>query len=129
MRPLRLNHVAVPVCEMARAVAFYQILGLRPGFEKHDPISGAHLVQMGIDGDGQFIELIKGTNAPRPTPNHAAHFCFRVTDIQATHAWLHDQGMSPHSTPNLGNSGVDWFFVTDPDGNLIEFTAPAKAAP
>ena len=118
--PLILNHVAVPVSDVARSAAFYEDLGLRRGFEKRDPEHGEHLVQFATP-DGSFVELIAMSN--QVSEARRGHLGFRVDDIDKTHAALCAKGMTPASLPQEGASGVMWFFLSDPDGNLIEFTA------
>ncbi|MDE0591574.1 VOC family protein [Halocynthiibacter sp. C4] len=122
--PIKIIHAALPVSDMATARSFYIKLGLKPKFERHDPDTGEHLLQLACS-DGSFVELIR-TSEKQPHPQ-CQHLGFQVSDIHTAHEALSKSGIPPQTEPNRGASGVDWFFVSDPDGNQLEFTSKVTA--
>ncbi|MCR8724637.1 VOC family protein [Frigidibacter sp. ROC022] len=111
-----LRHVAVPCRELEPAIRFYERLGFRRGFGKPDDRGRPVLQQMGL-GDF-FIELIRGAD---PVPG-GGHIGLSVPDADRTHAQLISMGLAAEA-PQTGASGVRYFFISDPDGNRIEFTS------
>ena len=119
-----LHHVAVCVTDLARAKQFYGgVLGLkelpRPPFD----FGGAWYTL----GDGQQLHLIvhPPTLTMRRTTEIDAkdgHLAIRVKSYQQTleHLRQHDVGLLDRPR-NL----TPWpqIYVTDPDGNVIEFNA------
>ena len=113
----RLGHVALRVHDMARAVAFYQALGLRLTWEAND---WAYL-QSPLTGDG--IALL--------SPDYKAagpHFAFHFPDreaVSAVHAQLVAAG---HSVGPVHDhrDGTASFYLQDPEGNWLEMLYEPK---
>lgn len=114
---LRLAHVALPAPDMPASIAFYECLGGERGFTRRDDTGRITLIQVQM-GAG-FIELL----ADAPVPG-SGHFAFSTDDIDAIWSRLADNGHAPLAAPASGASGVRWFFVRDPAGNLVEITMP-----
>ena len=121
MRLEALHHVSVCVTDLARARQFYGgILGL---VEIHRPIFSFPGVWYQL-GDRQLHLIVHDTpRALRGTTEidgKDGHFAFRVRDYDETVAWLRDRGVAYWENP--GNP-TPWkqVYVTDPDGNVIEF--------
>jgi catechol 2,3-dioxygenase-like lactoylglutathione lyase family enzyme len=55
------------------------------------------------------------------------YFTFMVKDVDATHAWLVGRGAKVALPPTDFGRLARIMFVTDPDGNYIEFAGPIKA--
>ena len=51
------------------------------------------------------------------------HIALEITDADAVKEQLHSQGIAITETVEFG--GATFFFVRDPDGNVIEFHKPA----
>ncbi len=122
---LCMNHVSMPITDMDRSKGFYQKLGLTPGFERIDPETNNHLLQM-ICPDGSFVELVKSKSAEVFRLGLSPHFGLQVLDIHAAAEDMKAKGIEPLDDVQRGASGVDWFFVADPDGHLVEFTAAVQ---
>ena len=116
-----LHHVSVCVTDLARAKAFYgELLGLREIARPITEFPGAWYEL----GDRQVHLIVH--EAPRTLrgtttiDGRDGHFAFRVRDYDETAASLRARGVTfrehrDNSTP------WEQIFVTDPDGNVIEF--------
>jgi catechol 2,3-dioxygenase-like lactoylglutathione lyase family enzyme len=74
----------------------------------------------------QFVEVL-----PLPTGrtsiNRLDHVAFTTTDVKGLRAYLASKQISVPATLQTGRDGSQWFDVTDPEGNKIEFVqAPAS---
>ena len=121
MRLASLHHVSVCVTDLARARAFYGgVLGLE---EIHRPIFSFPGAWYQL-GDRQLHLIVHDT--PRALRGTTAidgkdgHFAFRVHDYDETVADLRDRGVPFWDNPQ---NPTPWkqVYVTDPDGNVIEF--------
>jgi glyoxylase I family protein len=112
------HHVSLNVSDVERALGFYcDVLGMatlpRPDF----PFGGAWLDA----GNGRQVHLIE---AKVPT-DLGQHVAFRVLDIDAVIGQLRVAGVDSPDAVSVGDTGIRQTFVSDPDGNRIEFTQPA----
>jgi catechol 2,3-dioxygenase-like lactoylglutathione lyase family enzyme len=125
-----LNHISITVTDLEATRAFYEgKLGLktipRPDF-------GFPGVWYGLDGD-LSLHIITAKDVPfterqRTTFDlRQAHFALWTDDCDETHDQLVGRGVHVNdliSTP----TGLRQLFVKDPDGNMVEFIGPTKAA-
>ena len=122
----RIDHVAVVVTDVARAVAFYRdVLGLPevprpPTFD----FPGAWL-RVGPAGPGeQTLHLLGADQADGPGRRH---FCLWVDDLRAAEAHVAGRGVEVLWNTKHKIAGIDRFFVYDPDGNRVELQGPELA--
>jgi catechol 2,3-dioxygenase-like lactoylglutathione lyase family enzyme len=103
--------------DMARAVAFYQALGL----------------ELTYGGPGaEFSSLRFGRSFVNLTRSQAAEgdfrawgrVIFRVDDVDAMHARALAFGMTPDFAPRDASWGERYFHMTDPDGHGLSFARP-----
>ena len=116
-----IHHVSVCVTDLPRAKAFYGgLLGLH---EIDRPIFSFPGAWYQL-GDRQLHLIVHETpRALRGTTDidgRDGHFAFRVRDYGETVAYLRDRGVPYWENPN---NPTPWkqVYVTDPDGNVIEF--------
>jgi glyoxylase I family protein len=117
------HHVSVNVTDLDKSIRFYKILGFE---ERHryadDSVIIVHLLSKTL-----LIELFNYSNA-KPTRSKFSdvehkdiigieHFSLQVDDIQEAFKEL-----EPFSVCEIskGRTGIDYFFIVDPDGNRIE---------
>ena len=114
----RLDHVAVVVTDVGRAVAFYRdVLGMRevPRPDTFD-FPGAWL-----EAGPAVVHLLGKAEAGARTP---AHFCLWVRDVHAAARSVGARGCAVQWHTNHKIPGVDRFFTYDPDGNRVELQGP-----
>jgi glyoxylase I family protein len=122
----RLDHVAVVVTDVPRAIAFYRdVLGLpevpRPAtFD----FPGAWLL-IGPAAGGQMLHLL-GLDAGEGRGRR--HFCITVDDLRAAEAHIAARGVEVQWHIKHKIPGIDRFFVYDPDGNRVELQGPERPA-
>ena len=114
----RLGHVALRVQDMARAVAFYQALGLRLTWQAAD---WAYL-QSPQTGDGVAL-LSPDYKAAGP------HFAFHFPDRQAVDAVHAQLTASGHRVGPVHDhrDGTASFYLQDPEGNWLEMLYEPQA--
>lgn len=124
MKILELNHVAIAVRDVERSRAFYRdVVGLpvipRPAF----PFPGEWFRL----GTHQQLHLIgdREADAGRGT-SMDGHFALRVEDAGEVAARLERLGV-PFRGPGRRPDGAVQVFVTDPDGNVLEFCSALPA--
>jgi catechol 2,3-dioxygenase-like lactoylglutathione lyase family enzyme len=138
---LGVNHVALSVPDMERALQFYcDLLGFEKvsdagwpaGTESADRILGvegtsARVCHIGTDNLlmelFQFGDCAPATQDPRrPVIDHGiTHICLAVTDLDAEYERLRAAGMAFHSPPtDVGIPGVRTVYGRDPFGNVVE---------
>lgn len=120
----RIDHVAVVVTDVPRAVAFYRdVLGL-PEVPRPTTFDfpGAWLR---VGTAGQALHLL---GADRADDRGRRHVCLWVDDLQAAAAHAKSRGVEVLWSTKHTIAGVDRFFVYDPDGNRVELQGPEATA-
>jgi len=108
-----LDHVAVPVTDLAASRRFYeQVLGLEEDPGRPDvPVAGAWL---NLPGGGQVHLFVTAEGHPAGI----GHFALSVTDLDALVAGLTAAGVGVRVLPQM--TAARQAFLVDPDGNRIE---------
>jgi catechol 2,3-dioxygenase-like lactoylglutathione lyase family enzyme len=101
-RPVGINHVALEVGDIEKALEFY---GRIFEFNVGERVRGAAFIEMG----DQFIALMEGRSQP---PDSARHFGLVVDDKEATHGALEAAGAEI-----VPGRGLDF---RDPWGNNVQ---------
>jgi len=126
---LSLDHIAITVQDMDRAVAFYRDV---LGFE----VLGQLMLNDGTfklvylqAGDGR-IELFSFTESGRPSDTQGRnedlgfkHVAFSVDDVDAVAERLKEHDVPFTVEPVDAPGGVRLAFFHDPDGNLLELVS------
>jgi catechol 2,3-dioxygenase-like lactoylglutathione lyase family enzyme len=122
--PVRLDHVMLPVADMARSIAFYAAaLSMEVVARRVDKRRRAEVVHIGWGerGAGSTIELVQAfdDDAVDPLPN--MHVAFATSDLAGlAERWRRE-------TPQLRNAADKALvekevrvWIQDPDGHVIE---------
>ena len=126
----RINHVGLRVRDLDRARAFYAKLG----FEFLGGPMGPEPVAIMEHPSGVNINFILNASSDASPTNilmdetvkHAGftHIALEITDVEGIQRQL-----AHHESPiteSVEFEGAMFFFVRDPDGNVIEFHRPAN---
>lgn len=126
----RLNHVGLRVRDLGVTRTFYEKLG----FEFLEGPVGPEPVAIMEHPSGVNINFILNASEDMSQPNvlmdvpekHTGftHIALEITDKEAVERQLGELGMEITETVELP-SGAVFFFIRDPDGNVIEFHRPA----
>lgn len=120
---ISLHHVSIVVTDLAAAKAFYgDVLGLeelpRPPFA----FAGAWYAV----GDRQLHLIVhapaRTLRGTRAIDSRDGHFALRVADYEDTLARLRSRGVEVRER-RVNATPWAQLYVTDPDGNVIEFNA------
>ena len=133
MEITRVDHIALPVADLDRAVEFYtRIMGLHVVKEWRDPPPGVtpHIdLESGQVHLSVFLALREGEDTPRKNLSKIAqfpHVAFQVTAPEDALRRLQEGGY-PFDGPVPRGPGRAEVYLWDPDGNQVEFTMPWPA--
>ncbi len=123
------HHVALSVSDVDESVAFYGLLGFKPVFRWQ--AEDASLVIVHLRQGEALLELFCFTNtvaAPESSGHLETdlprigikHFGVRVDDIHAAKARMESLGLADQINIIKGRTGIDYFFIKDPSGILVE---------
>lgn len=125
-----INHVGLRVRDLDISRAFYEKLG----FDFLMGPIGPEPVAVMEHPSGVNINFILNASRDAAESNilmdvpekHTGytHIALEITDIDSVKSQLTDNGFEITETVNLPD-GTTFFFIRDPDGNVIEFHKPA----
>jgi methylmalonyl-CoA/ethylmalonyl-CoA epimerase len=124
MQLARIEQIAMPVRDLARATAFYRDrLGMKLLFEVPP-----HLAF--FDCDGVRLALSISSDPMYDPPGSIVYY--RVPDIEASHAELEGGGVEflqgPHKVAELGDVEIWMAFFEDTEGNTLALTSEKPVA-
>ena len=115
----RIEQIAIPVRELARATAFYRdVLGMKLLFEVPPTLAF-------FDCDGIRLALSTSSDPMYDPPGSIVYYL--VTDIEAAHQELEGRGVEflqgPHRIAELGDVEIWMAFFEDTEGNTLAITS------
>ncbi len=113
-----LSAVTLVVADMARAVAFYDTLGLQTVHGGADEPFTSYRV------GASFLNLQQGDPGDTTRWGRAI---LHVDDVDAVWQRLDDAGWTPDAAPADADWGERYFHVRDPDGHELSFARPLPA--
>jgi len=125
----RLDHVALQVSDIDRAIEFYtQVLELPFMFKEEDRDHGEVFAYLELEGGN--LELLSqidrnGTPIPRERPEirkpYCPHVAIGVDDLDQAVAHLESRKIPLIDGPLIIPGKVRWLYFSDPDHNVIEY--------
>ena len=114
-----IEQIAIPVRELARAIAFYRdMLGMKLLFEVPPTLAF-------FDCDGIRLALSTSSDPMYDPPGSIVYY--RVADIEAAHLELEGRGVEflqgPHKIAELGDVEIWMAFFEDTEGNTLAITS------
>ena len=129
---LRFGHVAFKVADVEKSLRWY---GDAFGAKKiyHTPAQGERPELMFLEfTNGQCVELFTGGKEEMKHPSDAIgymHFCLVVNDIHQALAHLTAMNAKIERPLFDGRAKQKIFFISDPDGNIIELMEIPPGSP
>ena len=119
MNLAHIEQIAIPIRELARAIAFYRdILGMKLLFEVPPTLAF-------FDCDGIRLALSTSSDPMYDPPGSIVYY--RVADIEAAHLDLEGRGVEflqgPHRIAELGDVEIWMAFFEDTEGNTLAITS------
>ncbi|HEY0283531.1 MAG TPA: VOC family protein [Rhizomicrobium sp.] len=75
----------------------------------------------------QFIEVLPLPEAEAKSANRMDHVAYNTPDVKAMKRYLAAHGVKAQDAIRKGADGSQWFDVSDPEGNIVQFVQPPKA--
>lgn len=126
---MKFDHAAVQVADLDAAIDFYaDRLGLPLLFRELDETHREAFAFLRLDGGN--IELLQKLDtemkpvslpAKKVEEPFCPHIAISVTNLDETIARLERAGIGIRKGPLIIAGKVRWLYVTDPDGNVLEF--------
>ena len=125
----RINHVGLRIRDLERSRAFYEVLGFEfiVGPIGPEPVavmehpSGVNINFILNAGDDAYADNILMDVSAKHTGY--THIALEISDRESVKQQLTKAGVSITETVELPDGAV-FFFIRDPDGNVIEFHQP-----
>lgn len=125
----RMHHVAISVHDMEKSLDFYELFGFRLVLRYADPHGDFEIAHLKLYDT--FLELWHYANsvpAPESTTQlntdlpriGVKHMALQVDSVQDARHLVQQWGIPIEVDVRAGNTGVTYFFVKDPSGNLLE---------
>jgi catechol 2,3-dioxygenase-like lactoylglutathione lyase family enzyme len=126
---MKLDHVALRVADLARAIQFYQEqIGLSLLFQQVDESHHEAFAFLELDGGNlELLQVLDETNAPMPyTPapparGYCPHVALGTEDMEDMLTLFEREGIPILKGPLEIPGQVRWIYVLDPDQNILEF--------
>ncbi len=133
-----MHHVALSVSDLGTSIGFYAAFGFAPVYRWQAEDGSLAIAQLKLDGI--LLELFcfaASTPAPASSKQLASdlprigikHFGLRVPDIGAALERLRAAGLAGDIQVMHGRTGINYFFIRDPDGILLEIVQDDRLLP
>jgi glyoxylase I family protein len=124
------HHVTISARKLDESIAFYAIFGFRLGLQWEDA-DGSFKIAHLVHSHGYLLEIFWYAKNERLPPLEldigndleavgVKHFAFKVRSILDVHRKLSTRDNCGITEIQHGRTGIDFFFVRDPNGIWIE---------
>ena len=124
-----LHHIALSVSRIEQSIAFYQGFGFKPAYDWQAEDGSLRIAQLKLDSMLLDLFCFKEYRQAPDSSNELVsdlprvgvkHFGLKVADIHQTLQSLKEEGLAEGVEVVKGRTGIDYFFIKDPDGILLE---------
>ena len=119
----RMIHSCLRVMDLAASETFYsEALGFKISRKKEFPEHKFTLSYMVSEGSDFELELTWNHDQEEPyvIGNGYSHLAVGVVDLEASHKRHTEMGLEPKPMKGLPGSPPKFYFLSDPDGYLVE---------
>ncbi len=131
MEIVSFHHVAIAVKDAALSIEFYQKLGFQVVKDYQEQDASVRVVHMQLKNFileiFTFAQMYDAPSAMNTREQDLCtvgtkHFAMRVHDIQMALKEVESLGIvAVDNPPKVGRTGIEYFFIKDPDANWVEF--------
>lgn len=125
------HHCALSVRDLGKSVDFYHCFGFQPVLIWKSPDEALHIAHLRLKEQDTILELFwYAKNACLPSEEQSVgndlervgvkHLALKVASLSEAKRFLSDHGLPQGSDIVHGRTGIDYFFVRDPDGLWLE---------
>jgi glyoxylase I family protein len=124
----KFHHLALSVLDLGRSIKFYRHLGFAEVHRYEAPDGSLRIVHLALRG--AILELFCFTESEQASRSTTTgndlsvtgikHFGLQVESIQEVFESLSRLGLVDESKISLGRTGIEYFFIQDPDGVWVE---------
>lgn len=125
------HHCALSVRDLAKSIEFYRCFGFQPVSVWNSPDGCLRIVHLRLEEQGAILELFwYAQNSDTPSEKQTVgndlervgvkHLAFKASSLPQAKRLLLDRGLPPGTDIVHGRTGIDYFFVQDPDGLWLE---------
>ncbi len=125
-----IHHVALSVTDMNNSIKFYELFGFKEAYRWSSDDNSLEIAHLKLKDT--FLELFCFQNyqeAPQSSKELMSdlprigvkHFGLKVKSVHETKEFLIKNGYKDKIEIIRGKTEVDYFFIKDPDGILLEF--------
>src|SRR5579872_5115161 len=120
-----IHHIALSVSDIEKSIEFYSIFGFKKVFDWQSVDKPTRITHLKL---GEVILELFCYSSPHPVPDFSKnaetdlpvlgtkHFALGVESLDSAKLLLTSKGYLPFSEPIKGRTGLDFFFIKDPDG-------------
>lgn len=124
-----IGHTALACHDLEASIAFYELLGIKEAFRLLRDDGSVMLAYLHVSGD-RFLELFPGGPEPGTKPvGSFRHICLLTDDIHELVDHLKSRGVSIDREIKEGLDHNLQAWITDLDGNAIEFMQISDRSP
>lgn len=121
----KLDHIAVEVSNMEKAIEFY-VNKLGFGLQSKAVNEEQHEAYCFLESEGTHLELIcdqkkAGVHKKKIERPYCPHICFVTDDMKKTIKELKEKEIDIIHGPLEIKGEETWIYFSDPDGNVLEF--------
>jgi glyoxylase I family protein len=131
------HHVTLSVRDSGKSAEFYSLFGFKAALRWMAP-DGSLIISHLLREDGFILELFRyAENADEPIIEACIgndlerlgvkHLAFRVADLRTTYSELLTLKCGRLTEIQSGRTGIDYFFIADPDGNWVEIVEDSRS--